>query len=557
MVAGAFAADPVPPPQPVYIVLYSRFYDHSGPHINVERVQRLLPLLERLHAQYPDSGISAALQFSGTVAETFEEENSGLHLVDRLKDLSNRNLVDIGYTGEEEPSLLYRPKPELLLANTPEARWAAKAEAAEKFLTDFKNPVTGLPVAGLSGGLKRTQEIFGPVVFATGLTATVSGDSPTIHELRKLLPSAVLNGILANDPRRGIEGTAVSNAQFSMFMSPEPAESPEAFWEDGYLRLSESTLADNRPHSTDEGPDALKRIIGRLDRSHVRVIKLEVATSKRYLSHRTDGSIVADPLEWMYYHPDNPVIPIQMHAYVTQFQVEQGYKKDEATLKWLLDEYLPANPGSRFISIRELSQMAVPAPRGVSAAQVKQLATNLNESFISRPMMPPDYAKAGNEFFSLAESFEILAKALAGMDKGGAPETVALNPVYGPLTMPDGIGPYRGSVSVADIIKAAGPIAKQLADTEWKVVPANAVPAEIAVGSEKLNAAQFLCVMARAYLDPAPEKVLTLNTINLASPAAFMFPKNTPITDQGNSWTFKPAPLKLDALKKVHGPAGP
>ena len=554
---GLFAAEPAPAPQPVLIVLYSRFYDHSHQHTTDERLQRLLPMLDRLRKQYPQSGISALFQFSGTVSQLMDEENAGLHLVDQLKDYSRRNLVDIGYTGEEEPSYLYRPKPNLLLAETPEARWEAKAEAAERFLTDFKNPVTGLPVPGLSGGLKRTQEVFGNVAFLTGVTTTVGGDSPSTHEVRRMIPTAVMGGIPPADPKLAITGFEVSADNFSKFMSPDPEDSPEVFWEDNLLRVSDTSLTDNKPHSTDEGPDALKKVFEKLDRSHVRVVKLEVAAYKRYLTRRADGSVVADPLEWMYYHPDDPVIPSQLHAMASQTAIEAGYKQDEATLKWLIEEYLPANPGSRFISVHELAQLPVPGDSEIGAEQLKALAADLNQQFVKRPMEPPDFGRAGASFFTLAESFDLLAQALAGVDKTGSlPKSVALTPVYGPLTLPNDMGPRTGYVPVSAVIKAAAQIAPNLADREWKLVPANAVPAMIQVGSLRLNAAQFLHLMAQAYLDPSPDKSLAVNAVTLTARSSFMFPKNTAITDQGNSWSFKPAPLRIGSKETAGAPAG-
>jgi hypothetical protein len=549
-ISGLCAAAPEPAPaaapQPVFIVLYSRFYDHSSQHTTDERLQRLLPLLDRLHKQYPESGISALFQFSGTVSQLLDEENAGLHLVDQLKEYSRRNLVDIGYTGEEEPSYLYRPKPNLLLADTPEERWAAKADAAERFLTDYKNPVTGLPVPGLSGGLKRAQEVFGNVAFITGATTTLGGDSPSKHEIRKMAPSALMGGIPGADPRRGIEGFAISADNFSRWMSPDPVESPEVFWQDNLLHLSDTSLNDIKPHSTDEGPEALKKVFEKLDRSHVRVIKLEVASYRRYLTRRADGSIVADPLEWLYYHPDDPIIPVNMHSRVTQTEVEAGNRRDEATLKWLLEEFLPANPGSRFISVRELAQLPAPNDSEVDAGQLKALATDLNEQFVQSPMRAPDFGRAGSRFFTLAESFGLFAQALSGLDKTGSlPKSVLLTPMYGPLTLPNDMGPTTGSVPVSAVIQAAAQIAPRLADTEWKPVPANAVPATVATGSLRLNAAQFLRLMAQAYLDPSPGKTLYVNAVTLTSRSSFMFPKNTAMTDQGNSWTFKPAPLRV------------
>jgi len=555
--SGLFATATTPVPQPVFIVLYSRFYDHSHQHTTDERLQRLLPILEQLHKQYPQSGISALFQFSGTVSQVLYQENAGLHLVDQLKDYSGRNIVDIGYTGEDEPSYLYRPKPDLLLAETPEARWAAKCEAAERFLNDFKNPITGLPVPGLSGGLKRTQEVFGNVTFISGLTRMLGGDSPSMHEARKMNPTAVMCGIPAPDAKRGIEGFGISAERFSQFMSPDPPESPEVFWEDNLLRLSDTSLNDNRPHSTDEGPEALKKVFEKLDRRHVRIVKLEVAAYRRYLTRRADGSVVVDPLEWLYYHPDDPIIPLTMHALVTQTEVEAGYKKDEATLKWLLEEFLPANPGSRFLSVRGLAQMPLAAESEVSTDQLKELATELNEQFVKLPMQPPDFGRAGGSFFTLAESFDLLAQALAGFDKTGSmPKSVALTPMYGPLTLPNDMGPTTGSVPVSAVIQAAAQMAPKLANTEWKRVPDNAVPASIQAGPLRVNASQFLRLMAQACLDPSPDKILKVNAVTLSTRSTFMFPKNTAITDQGNSWTFKPAPLRAGTTETSRSSAG-
>ena len=540
------AASATPPPEPVYIVLYSRFYDHSHQHTTDERIQRLLPLLARLKKEYPQSGISALFQFSGTVSEVMAEENAaGIHLVDQVKDAARQGLIDIGYTGEEEPSYLYRPKAKLLLADTPEARWAARAEAAERFLTDFKNPVTGLPVPGLSGGLKRTQEVFGPVTFVSGISPVLGGDSPYYRELRKLNPTAVTTGIPPSDPKRGIEGFGFSAQNFSRFMSPDSSESPEVFWEDNILRISDASLSDNKPHSTDENLDSLKKVFDKLDRSHLRVIKLEVATYKRYLTRRADGSVVTDPMEWMYYHPDEPGIPPNIKPLVAQSDVENGYKSDEATLKWLLEDFLPKNPGSRFISVHELAALSAPADSEVSAADLSALASDLDGQFVKMPMTAPDFGRAGNRYFSLAESFDLLAKALSSFSKSGSlPKTVDLVPEYGPLTLPNDMGAITGSVPVSDVIKVAAQIAPALAKSSSGLVPANSVPSTMEVASLHLNAAQFLRLMAQAYLDPSPNRILKVNAVTLSTRAGFMFPKNTPMTDQSNSWTFKPAPLR-------------
>ena len=99
------------------------------------------------------------------------------------------------------------------------------------------------------------------------------------------------------------------------------------------------------------------------------------------------------------------------------------------------------------------------------------------------------------------------------------------------------------------MIYAAAQLAPRLANDSWKLVPDNAVPASIDAGNLHLNAAQFLRLMAQAYLDPAPEKVLKVNGVVMFSAATTLFPRNSEMMDQGNGWTFKPAPLRLDVAR--------
>jgi hypothetical protein len=551
LVFGALAifADSGSGQRPVFIVLYSRFYDHSHQHTTDERLQRLLPMLAEIREKYPQYNISTLLQFSGTVAEKLDEENSGLHLVDRIKDYASRGWVEVGYTGEEEPSYLYRPTPNLLLTHTPEEHWKAEAEASERFLTDFKNPVTGRPLAGLSGGLKRTQEVFGPAVFATGIASIMGGDSATTHEFRRLDPTGMLVGMPPGDQRRGIEGYGFSADNFSKYMSPVSEASPEVFWEDGVLRLSDVSLNDNRPHNTDETVDALKKFFQKLNRSQPRVIKVEIESYRRYLTKRADGSVLYDPMEWMYYHPDNPLFPVTMKPLVDQDAIEKGFHNEQAVLSWLVNDFLPANPGSRFLSIHELQRMTDdPAGSQIPADDVRAAAADIDARFKELPMQMPRFVHAGQRYFSDAEAFQILAESLAGMDasrQGPAPASVKLTKMYGPLQPGEDMGPIKGQVTVAEVIRAAARIAPALANDAWQEVPDNAVPGTVEVGATRVNASQFLHLMAWAYLNPAPDRILQLNAMAMTSSATFMYPHNVAARDMGNGWTFKPAPLKL------------
>ena len=514
--------------------------------MNDERAARLLSILDKLRAKYPDSGISGLFEFSGAMSQALAERDHANHGVQKLREAAGRGLIDIGYTGEEEPSYLYRPHADLLLTHTPEERWAAEVEAAERFLTDFKDPVTGRPVPGLTGGLKRMQEVFGEAAFIRGLTDTVGGDSAITHALRKLNTNGMLMGIPPTDPRRGIESYGASSNAFSLGVSPDPNTSPEVFWEDGSLRLSDFSMTDNRPHSTDDLLDTLKKAFAGLDRTKARVITLEFGGYRRYLAKRPDGSILYDPMEWMYFHPDHPDFPLTMKAYVTDPVLEKGYQNEEAVLSWLLDEYLPANPGSRFVSISDLRKMAGPElPPQVDWSQIKAMAADFDAQFQKHPNRTSDFIRAGNRFFSNAEAFELMVQALAEVDKSGAPpQSLKPIPMSGPIVVPNDMGPIKGSVTVRDVLHAATVLAPLLRNTEWKVIPDNAVPAYIQTGAVKVNSAQFLRPQPSAIVHLSPDKHLPLTANEAHSDLTYRYPKNTPIPDQGLGWTLKPAPLQ-------------
>lgn len=553
--AALQGSQPATGSQPVFIVLYTRFYDHSHQYPNNQRVQLLLPLLEKLRTKYPASGIASLFEFSGSMSQLFLEYNDSLHVVDKIKEASKRGLIDIGYTGEEEPSYLYRPRPDLISADTPEKRWIAQSEAAERFLTDFKDPITGRPVPGLTGGLKHMQEVFGEAAFIQGVSDTLGGDSVVTNQVRKLNANAMMLGVPPSDPRRGIESYGASANAFADAMSPAPNTAPEVFWEDGALRLSNLSLTDNRPHSTDEPVDALKKAFAGLNRSRVRVIALELGSYKRYLVKRPDQSVVWDPMEWLYYHPDSPAFPPSMKPFLAERDVAAGYRNEEAVLNWLLDQYLPANPGSRFLSIRDLVQMAGPElPSEVSWDQIKALAADFETRFKQFPTRLVDFLRAGDRYFSNAQAFALMAQALAAAEKSGSPaQSIKPLPVWAPISVPNDMGPIKGAVKESDVLQAAARIAPLLRNTEWKVIPENAIPAYVQVGSVRVVATQFFRLMALTCLDLSPDKVLTLSPISLHSDAMFRYPKNTPITDQGMGWTLKPAPLHLAATGAAAG----
>jgi hypothetical protein len=106
------------------------------------------------------------------------------------------------------------------------------------------------------------------------------------------------------------------------------------------------------------------------------------------------------------------------------------------------------------------------------------------------------------------------------------------------------MGP-TGKVTVRQVIAAAAQLAPRLRDNSWKSIPNNAVPWKVTVATLDLNPAQFLQLMADAYLDLQPDKTLEIKQCTSLSLAAQDAPRSWPFIDDSNAWTYRPAPLSL------------
>ena len=542
--------------QPVLILLYTKVTDHINTFKSNERVALLIDKMQAYREKYPQYSPSVELQFSGAVAVVMETQNVSNHLVDRVKQGAARGLVAVGYSGEDEPSYLKHPTPRLLNADTPELRWDARVESTEQFLTEYKDPCTGDPVRlpGLKGGLAKVQEVFGRASFVSGIVpGLLGGLSPAYHLLSKYDPGAVALGIPNSNPTMVIEGYGPSAEKFATTMSPAASTSPEVYWDDGILRVSIKSLRDSKAHSTDETPAMLKAELEAMNRDTVRVIPIEYSAYARYLAKRQDGSIKYDPLEWVYYHPDTPLQPSSTRGFAGMAEIRAGYKQEDETMKWLMEEFLPANPGSRFVSAADLKEMAASeVGTELTKLEVETMARNLKADFDELFNRMPSFARTGKRFLSLAEAFEVLADSLAAKDHTGSLRaSVKVTPIYGPVTIVQELGPHGFEVTAAGVRQAAAGIVAKLRNTEWKSVPDNAVPSHVQVGDLCLTPQQFLRLMVSSYLS-ADDIKLDVMTTSAKSIAMMNYPTNQFDFDASNAWTFVPAPLDLAVTASRH-----
>jgi hypothetical protein len=243
-----------------------------------------------------------------------------------------------------------------------------------------------------------------------------------------------------------------------------------------------------------------------------------------------------------YAYPDRPGLPPE--ALADEKEVAAGLEKQEAALEWIAAQLLAANAGSRFVSSTDLKRMVPPAIGGkISVADLEKAAPELLRIWASDTYLP-DHLEVGDQYLSLADAFYVLATALGEQHRTGKrPESVRLAAVYGPLETPDDHGPALGSVTPAAVARVSSSLVTRLNDTSWKPLPSNMIPAWLEVDGLRVNSAQFLRLMLESLVTPSRDARINVKMTNMFSAAGLVYPKMRDSTDQGCTWTFRPAPL--------------
>lgn len=533
------------PKQPVYIYLYSRLDDHVNFKITQERFRRELAMLDLCRKEHPTYGISALLQFTGAVSQAFVDFNRTDNMVDTVLSHARQGVVEAGYDGTGEPAYFMWPRPNFRNAKSAQDRWLARGEAADWFFTEYKGSITGEPDPSRPGGLKRTQEIFGEVASITGVTPwELGGDTEIVHQIRRHNQKALMPGFPESNswPARNIHGYGGSVAGVSTLVSPEPDFAPEIFWQDNFLRSSNTSGPKVHLLPAHAGREAVMKMLDSIDRSRIHVIRIELANVGMYLKPDFNKGLL-DPIRYAYDNPKSTALPPT--AILPQSEIESAYRREEELIRWLVSDFFPANAGSRFVSSADLKRMAktslgMPVPRET----LTKAAANLLSDWKVTGNHPPDFGRADSEYFSLADMFQMLATALAEFHQTGSlPVSVRLVPVYGPVDLDQDQGPSLGTVTVAAVAQSCAKFSGALNNAAWKPFPDNIVPGHVTVEGISLNAAQFLRLMAEAFTAPSPERKLIARTCQMTHESALEYPRTRELSEEGAMWTIKPARL--------------
>jgi hypothetical protein len=546
-------------PEPVYIFVTASVNDHINWAISEERLRRSLAAIEKYRKDNP--GLDATVYFSGAMSDALARHNAQDHLLDFVKDAARRGILRSGYDGSDEPTYTNRPMLDFSRAKNAEDRWLVRMDSAKELLTQARNPLTGAPEPGKSGALKRMQEVFGPASIVRGVVLEmpniwgnideVGSDSEIVNVLRQLNTTAIMVGLPDSDLAHtsGSQFRPWANV-FSKVMSPDPDTSPEMFWQENILRVSETSELDSRTFRAEDGPEKLKAVLAGLDRSHIRILHVEIGGQRIYVKPAVQPMPkIIMPLAWAYEHPDNPAFPADLRF--TQDQVSANYDRQDAVLKYLVSEFLPANPGSRFVSPADMKSFAKPGyGYDLPVKDLRESVADILKKWGDGPT-PPAYLKVDDRYLSLADMFEVLSDALAQQDRSGhLPASVRVGRVFGPILTSQPRQPVTGEVTVASVGRVCSGLVGALHDDSWNPRPHNAIPSPIEIENMKVTPAQFLRVMAEALVAPAPTTKLTIKPEDMFAGHVMTFYNRRAHSDLGAPWTYKPAVIETSAVSR-------
>lgn len=562
--------------QPVYVYLMARITDHVNLDMSEDRLRHVISEVERYRQAYPQTHTTATVLFSGAVSKALQDRNPQTHILDFVKDSIHRGVIEAAYDGTDEPTYDVRPMLNIQTGMSPDDRWKMRQTVARQFLSENRDPLKGGPANG-SGGLKAMQEVFGPAAYLMGMELAAEqyrppvkvtsgplgapppggthaaygvfrewgGDTETLQMLRPYNSAALMFGVPAANPAQ-LPGYREAVSHFGKLMSPAPDTSPELYWQDYVLRVSESAPPVH-PVKAIDGLEALQGVLNNANRSTVQVVEVELGAAQNYLQADFGKTAANAPVKYAYEHPQSPYLPA--NALRSTAEVNAGWDKENASLKWLAEQYFPNNLGSHFVSNADLAKMA-----GASTGfriSTPALRTALDDAIakIGIDTHLFNYLRVEDHYLSLAEVFQVLADELAEYHRTGKlPESVQAAKVYGPYRLVTGHGPNIGEISAGDLETACAQFAPALHDDI--VEPSNGIQRNsirplLKIDGMDLNPAQMIRLMALALNNPAPETKLPVRMSYMVAEAGAVVPKTRPLFDIGFVWTLKPAPLAI------------
>ena len=195
--------------------------------------------------------------------------------------------------------------------------------------------------------------------------------------------------------------------------------------------------------------------------------------------------------------------------------------------------YLALDLGFQPVTMRDIYDMVQNGPAPVLSRDELLHAAQTISQTIGITNCPPEYLTVDGTPYSLAESFEALASALAAYRQTGSlPASVDTHDLLGPTAVyTSSVMPVTLSADV--VLDAAVAVSTAITDR---------IPSQVTVGDQTANPAEFLYLMAYEYAaiaQGAPSPV-TLRAVNTLPLSVTQNQEADPLTKL-QFWTFKPA----------------
>ena len=478
---------------PVYVYLFAHFEDHINIELSEWRIKRVMKTLTDARTDYPDL-VAAVGEFYGADSEVFKERKGESGTVGLIRGAVGGGWYDVGYHGAHEPTYATTQAATQSMVGK---SWSEVYQTTRTFYTAHRDFRTGEPDPTRGGGIRLMADVFGQPTVISGASGMTN--PPGMLALSDLSGCRVFFGFTDHGPALGSRDYVPGVLQIRQIISPSPETSPDLFWYMGCL------ITSSHPVSQQVGvigselpPQVVKSKFENINRTRVAVPHMMYGTKFVYVK--------VSPTRHAYQaYAANPEAGLEVGRLPPELLLPENQRLQKLrhiakNVTWLLEEYFPTNPGSRFVGNRALLDMTEPyAGRTVSGSNLDEAAAfQLSEWTDS----PPSFVPAGDGYLSLAQLFKLLAVALKQYAiSDPLPDALAAAMVYGPIgTWDEIVHAPEQEVSRDAVIGAAtalefGP--------EHPVAspqpPANRVPVNVSVGEVEMQAAQFLRLMAEAY----------------------------------------------------------
>jgi hypothetical protein len=532
-----FTPKPVPelnntPPatdQPVYFFLFAHTEDQFNHEVSEERYLRLAPEVAALSTAHPEAHVVWTIMFQGADAETVAQRNPTTGVVDLLKGYAKQGVVEFGYHAHHDPTYNNRPQNSFTANST----WEELVTGMDQWVSCKKHPTQGGCLAPTGGGIQAILDNFGAVGAVSGLytfTNSANEGGSGRHALTKYLPKRIV-GFGFPDHGGSVQDMAFVTNRDALLVLMEPSieTTGSVFWIDDAIRINDGDILAKAKLSLRQGPaESAQKNLPLLERKRPNFMNAGFGDKYIYCPDKTS------PTKWGYANPMSP----ELTTLKSESEIESNYQQSIASLKYLVETWLPQNPGSRFVGSKEVEQLFAPAEYWtVTKERLDVVARWL---LLKWGSAPPSYASDGSEFYSLRDSFLLLANALA---QTGFPAQQQLTLAYGPLSAID--ASKEVTLQAADVRKLAKSLATSLAPpTTWQTTPANMLAGSYEVGGTQVSAAQLLYAMALLYASTYAGTPLD----QLKTPASSGMPETLQYLTgmgcprcEGTAWSMKPA----------------